>query len=82
MDGAIYLLSREVKGTEGESYMQNVTVFAESPAHAKAIVEQQFARLRSLSKTHQPAYQQKPDFAVDKVGLEQHKLITAGVTSW
>ena len=29
-DGAIYLLSRQVKGDHGESYMQNVTVFASS----------------------------------------------------
>lgn len=82
MDGAIFLLSRKVTGAQGESYMQNVTVFAESSAQAKAIVSEQFARLRSLSKAPQPAYEAKPDFAVDKVGLERHKLITAGITSW
>ena len=82
MDGAIYLLSREVKGSQGEAYMQNVTVFAASATHAKVIVEEQFARLRSMSKTKEPAYQPKPDFAVDKVGLDRHKMITAGITSW
>lgn len=82
MDGAIYLLSREVKGLQGEAYMQNVTVFASSADHARTIVEEQFARLRKLSETKEPAYQPTPDFAIDKVGLERHKLITAGITSW
>ena len=30
MQGAIYILSRKVIGDRGESYMQNVTVFASS----------------------------------------------------
>jgi hypothetical protein len=80
MDGAIYLLSRKVAGDKGETYMQNVTVFATSPAHARALVEEQFARIRRLSKTRQPAYEVEPEFAVDKVGLERHKMITAGIT--
>ena len=48
-DGSIYLLSREVKGDKGEVYMQNVTVFATSQTHAKALVNEQFARLRGIS---------------------------------
>jgi hypothetical protein len=80
MDGAIYLLSRQVKGDHGESYMQNVTVFANSTTHARSIVEDQFARLRKESTTHENAYQALPQFSVEKVGLETYKMITAGIT--
>jgi hypothetical protein len=79
-DGAIYLLSREIKGEQGEAYMQNVTVFATSTSHAKALVNQQFTRLREISNGREPAYQVLPEFTVDKVTLEQHKMITAGIT--
>jgi hypothetical protein len=80
MHGAIYLLSRKVTGDHGESYMQNVTVFASSPEHARTIVADQFARLRMVSKSKEAAYQALPAFAVDKVALDEHKMITAGVT--
>jgi len=79
-DGAIYLLSREINGDKGESYTQNVTVFALSTTHAKALVEEQFGRLRRISNTKEPAYQLLPEFAVDKITLDQHKMITAGIT--
>ena len=48
-DGAIYLLSRQVNGDHGESYMQNVTVFANSAAQAKSLVDDQFAALRKTA---------------------------------
>ena len=79
-DGSIFLLSRKIKGNEGEVFVQNVTVFATSQTHAKALVEQQFARLRAISNTYEPAYQVTPEFAADKVTLDQHKMITAGIT--
>ena len=79
-DGSIYLLSREIKGDKGEVYMQNVTVFATSQTQAKALVNEQFTRLRGISNGSEPAYQTKPEFAVDKVALDQHKMITAGIT--
>jgi aminoglycoside N3'-acetyltransferase len=79
-DGAIYLLSREVKGTNGEVFQQNVTVFAASSTHAIGLVNEQFARLRRISRTDEPAYQVLPDFAVDKVTLDEHTMITAGIT--
>ena len=79
-DGSIYLLSREVKGTNGEVFQQNVTVFGTSSRHAVSLVNQQFARLRGISQTDEPAYQVLPDFAVDKVALDEHKMITAGIT--
>jgi hypothetical protein len=79
-DGAIYLLSREIKGNEGEVFMQNVTVFATSSRHAVTLVNEQFARLRRVSNSREPAYQVLPEFAVDKVTLDQHKMITAGIT--
>ena len=80
MQGAIYILSRKVIGDHGESYMQNVTVFASTPDHARSIVADQFARLRLASESKENAYQVLPQFAVEKVALNEHKMITAGVT--
>ena len=79
-DGAIYLLSRKINGDKGEVFQQNVTVFASSVPHARALVEEQFGRLRRISNSREPAYQVLPEFAVDKVNLDQHKMITAGIT--
>ena len=79
-DGSIYLLSREINGEKGEVFVQNVTVFATSQSHARALVDQQFAQLRRISSSREPAYQVLPEFAVDKVTLDQHKMITAGIT--
>jgi len=80
VNGSIYLLSRRVTGDRGESFMQNVTVFAESPEQARAVVNQQFARLRSVSSSKEHAYQPTPEFSVEKVALNEPKMITAGVT--
>jgi hypothetical protein len=80
MQGAIYVLSRKVTGDNGESYMQNVTVFASSPDHARSIVADQFARLRLVSQSKERAYQVMPTFNIEKVALDEHKMITAGVT--
>ena len=55
-DGAIYLLSRQVKGDHGESYMQNVTVFANSATQAKSLVDDQFAALRQSNGVGDLAY--------------------------
>ena len=81
MNGAIYVLSRNVTGDKGESLMQNVTVFADSPGMAKAIVEAQFAQLRRVSPSLEKAYQPTPAWNVEKIALDTHKLITAGLTS-
>jgi hypothetical protein len=81
MNGAIYVLSRNVSGDDGVSMMQNVTVFAESPAQAKALVDAQFAQLRRASRSAERAYQPTPDWNVEKIALDAHKLITAGLTS-
>ncbi len=75
--GAIYLLSRRVTGDHGEDYMQNVSVFAASARDAKQIVSDQFQLLR---KNGEHAYQALPEFAVEKVSLDNYKMITAGVT--
>jgi hypothetical protein len=80
MQGHIYILSRKVTGDHGESYMQNVTVFASSPDHARSIVADQFARLRMASQSKENAYQVLPAFVIEKVALDEHKMITAGVT--
>jgi hypothetical protein len=81
MRGAIYVLTRKVNGDKGESFMQNVIVFASSPDHAKAIVSDQFTRLRKSSRSKENAYQPLPAFRIEKVALDEHKMITAGVTS-
>ena len=80
MNGSIYLLSRRVTGDHGEPYMQNVTVFANSAATARQIVNDQFRRLRQGSKGQNNAYQALPEFSVETVKLDEYKLITAGVT--
>ena len=79
-DGSIYLLSRQVKGDHGESYMQNVTVFASSAVQAQSLVDDQFAALRKTAKGREHAYQTVPKFSVEKVSLEDYKMITAGIT--
>jgi hypothetical protein len=81
MNGAIYVLSRNVSGDNGESLMQNVTVFADSPSQARALVDQQFALLRKGSQSPERAYQPTPAWKVEKIALDTHKLITAGLTS-
>jgi hypothetical protein len=82
VDGDIYLLSRKVSGDHGESYIQNVTVFAASADEAKQLVNQQFSRLRQMSRTQERAYQVLPDFNVEKVKLDVHKMISAGITTF
>lgn len=80
MQGFIYLLSRKVSGDNGEPFMQNVTVFAASPDQARAIVNDQFTRLRRASRSREAAYQALPPFRIEKIMLDEHKMITAGVT--
>jgi hypothetical protein len=79
VDGAIYLLSRQVRGDHGESFVQNVTVFASSPAQARSLVNQQFATMRRANET---AYQAQPEFSVERIALDAHKMITAGITTY
>ena len=81
-DGSIYLLSRQVKGDHGESYMQNVTVFASSAIQAQSLVDDQFAALRKMARGREHAYQPVPKFSVEKVSLEDYKMITAGITTY
>jgi hypothetical protein len=81
-DGAIYLLSRQVNGDHGESYMQNVTVFANSAAQAESLVDDQFAAFRKGPRGRERAYRRLPKFSVEKVSLDQYKMITAGITTY
>ena len=53
---------------------------AEVHSGKPALVDQQFAQLRRIPGTQEPAYQVLPEFAVYKVTLDQHKMITAGIT--
>lgn len=80
MDGAMYMLSRRIKGDAGETFMQNVAVFAGSPTQARTLAEEQFARLRRVSTSPERAYQPTPAFRVEKIVLDRHKVITAGIT--
>jgi hypothetical protein len=79
-DGAIYLLSRRVSGDHDEPYTQNISVFASSASEAKQIVNDQFRLLRQSDRAQNRAYQALPEFAVEKVLLDEYKMITAGVT--
>jgi hypothetical protein len=81
-DGAIFLLSRRVQGDHGESYMQNVTVFASDATQAKSLVDQQFAAFRQTDRGHERAYQVLPKFSVEQVKLDEYKMITAGITTY
>jgi hypothetical protein len=80
MNGSIYMLSRRVDGDNGEKMMQNVTVFATSPDEARAVVNDQFARLRRISHSPERAYQPTPAFEVEKIALDRPKLIATGIT--
>jgi hypothetical protein len=73
-------LSRRVTGDHGEPYTQNVTVFASSATDARQIVNDQFRLLRQGSRGQNRAYQSSPEFDVEKVVLDEYKMITAGVT--
>ena len=76
-DGAIYLLSRRVTGDHGEPYTQNITVFAGSSREAKQLVDDQFRAFRQGSRDNNRAYQALPEFAIEKVALDEYKMITA-----
>ena len=78
--GAVWLLSRVVDGDSGESYTQNVTVYAASAEDARNLVNGEFARLRRFSNDKQRPYLATPEWSIEKVALDEAKLITAGIT--
>ena len=78
--GAIWLLSRVVEGDSGEQYKQNVTVYASSATDAKNLVNADFAQLRRITGGKQLPYQASPEWSVQKVALDEAKLISAGIT--
>ena len=78
--GAVWLLSRVVEGDSGERYTQNVTVYAASAQDARNLVNAEFARLRRFNPEKQRPYHATPEWSIDKVALDEAKLITAGLT--
>ena len=79
--------SNSLAGTTGEKKVLVILVnFQDNTSqpyttdHARSIVADQFARLRLASESKENAYQVLPSFAVEKVALDEHKMITAGVT--
>jgi hypothetical protein len=78
--GAVWLLSRVVDGDSGETYTQNVTVYAASAEDARNLVNGEFARLRRFSNDKQRPYLETPEWSIQKVALDEAKLITAGIT--
>ena len=80
MDGAIYVLTRNVQGDQGEAFLQNVTVFAGSADEARALVRGEFAKLRAGSKSAERPYRDSPEFNVDRIDLDAHKLLTNHIT--
>jgi hypothetical protein len=79
MAGSVFVLSREVKGDSGDQYTQVLTVYAQDAAQARSLVRREFARWRMAGVTGS-AYEPTAEFAVDKVELDEPKLITAGMT--
>jgi hypothetical protein len=80
MNGAIYVLTRNVEGDQGESFLQNVTVFATSAEEAQALVRKEFAQLRAGSTSAERSYRDAPAFRIDKIDLDAHKLLTNHIT--
>jgi hypothetical protein len=80
MNGAIYVLTRNVQGDHGEAFLQNVTVFAGSADEAQALVRKEFAQLRSGSTSAELPYRDAPAFSVDRIDLDAHKLLTNHIT--
>ena len=78
---SVWLLSRIVNGAAGESYMQNVTVYAGSAREARSLVSAEFARLRRLTGKGGEPYEELPDWNVEQVKLDAAKLITIGLTT-
>lgn len=79
MSGSVYVLSREVKGDNGERYTQVLTVYAGNTTDARSLVRREFARWR-MAGVNGEAYAPTPEFDVDRVVLDEPKLITAGIT--
>jgi hypothetical protein len=75
MDGEFYLLTRKVQGDHGESFNQSVAVYAEGSKQAKELVHDEFARLRKTSTSAEHPYHDAPEFAVDRIDLDKHKLL-------
>jgi hypothetical protein len=69
-----------VEGDSGETYRQNVTVYAGSAQEATNLVNAEFARLRRFGADKQRPYLATPEWSVQMVALDQAKLITAGLT--
>jgi hypothetical protein len=79
MSGSVYVLSREVKGDSGERYTQVLTVYAGNATDARDLARREFARWR-MAGVDGAAYAPMPEFDVDRVLLDEPKLITAGMT--
>ena len=81
MDGAIFVLSREVEGDQGQKFTQNVTVFADSPTEARRLVAHEFEELRRHSSAQERPYALEPGWTVDKISLDQHKVLESTITT-
>jgi hypothetical protein len=80
MDGAIFVLTRTVQGDDGQDFVQNVTVFADSADQARTLVRNEFARIRRGSTAAEHPYRDGPAFSVDRIELDAHKLLTSHIT--
>jgi hypothetical protein len=80
MNGAIYILTRNVQGDDGAAFLQNVTVYAGSANEARTLVQKEFAQLRAGSTSPEHPYRDAPAFSVDRIDLDEHKLLTHHIT--
>ena len=80
MTGSVYLLNRKVDGDQGDAFNQSVAVDASSPDEAKRLVKLEFARIRNGSRNDELPYHDKPEFDVDQIKLDEHKLLIHWIT--
>jgi hypothetical protein len=78
---SIYVLNRKVDGDHGESFNQSVAVYARTDKEAKDLVKNEFARIRKTSNSAERPYQDTPEFYVDKIDLDKHKLLIHWITT-
>jgi hypothetical protein len=80
VSGFIYVLNRQVEGDQGEPFNQSVAVFANNADEARSLVALEFRRLREHSHNEERAYQDRPEFAVDAIKLDESKVLIHWVT--
>jgi hypothetical protein len=77
---SVWVLSRVVSDGDGDTYKQNVSVYAGSAREAVALVGAEFARLARITGKAEAPYRESPAWSVEEVRLDDPKVITMGLT--